>query len=99
MIKYLILFLSIAAIAWAGSESGTHKDADGDPIEGAMVAVYSFGTAGDYDISNATLVGTDTTDVNGEWSVATTLTTKHLVVIKDGANVDKTVTRMDTPSE
>jgi len=82
MKKLWLLILLIPAFAFAGTVSGTHKE-DGTVASGSHVAVYSFGTVGDYAIDNATLVGTDTTDASGEWSVTTTLTTKHLVIIKD----------------
>lgn len=97
-ILYIIVCLLLsAAVVYAGTISGVHKE-NGSVARGSHVAVYSFGTAGNYAIGNATLVGTDTTDANGEWSVTTTLTTQHLVIIKDVSDdAKKAVSVFATP--
>lgn len=97
MKRLILLFFLIPSFAFAGTVSGIHKE-DGVVAEGYFVSVYSFGAVEDYAIDNATLVGTDTTDASGAWSVTTTLTTKHLVIIKDTANdVKKAVQIFATP--
>ena len=95
---YLILFLLIPVMVFAGTLSGTHSE-DGTPVESYVVHAFSFGTVGDYDISNAVFVFGTTTNGSGEWSDTTTLTTKHLVTITDPDDVKKSIQFFETPTE
>lgn len=74
--------------------SGTHSE-DGSPVAGHEVACYDYS---DRDIVNVDVAeDTDTTDVNGQYSLTTADTGTRIVIIRDPDDVKKMIVFEATP--
>lgn len=93
MIKYLLVFLLCPAIAFAGTITGIAKK-DGTVWQGAIVRCYLYNNA----VANvATLADSDTTAADGSYTLTTTNTQTHLLIIIDPDDIKKAIIKVVTP--
>ena len=87
--------LTIPAITGAATLTGI-VTVDGTPTAGIVVYAYDTGAGA---IANVAYESTDTTDVSGEWTITTTNTNEHIVIIVDPDEVKASVPIIMTPEE